>query len=148
MWELWNELRIELNIGQYLDLLGSVQGERRLVKAERIARYKSGKYTIERPLHLGADARRARAPAASCCRRSARYGLPLGDAFQMRDDVIGAFGDTGRHRQAGRRRPARGQADAAARPRRRAGRPRPASRCWRSSAATGLSDDEVAASSR
>ena len=54
VWRLWNTLRIELNVGQYLDLLGSVQGERRLVKAERIARYKSGKYTIERPLHLGA----------------------------------------------------------------------------------------------
>ena len=47
------------------------------------------------------------------------YGLPLGDAFQMRDDVLGAFGDERRHRQAGGRRPARGQAHAAA----RAGRP-------------------------
>jgi geranylgeranyl diphosphate synthase, type I len=92
VWDLWNELRIELNIGQYLDLLGSVQGERRLVKAERIARYKSGKYTIERPLHLGAtwaapERRRELLPALS------GYGLPLGDAFQMRDDVIGTFGD-------------------------------------------------------
>ncbi|MET0460920.1 MAG: polyprenyl synthetase family protein, partial [Ilumatobacteraceae bacterium] len=91
VWELWNELRIELNIGQYLDLLGSVQGERRLVKAERIARYKSGKYTIERPLHLGATLaapgrRDELLPALSA------YGLPLGDAFQMRDDVIGTFG--------------------------------------------------------
>ncbi len=51
---IWNELRIELNIGQYLDLVGSVQREREIVKAERICRYKSGKYTIERPLHLGA----------------------------------------------------------------------------------------------
>ena len=51
---IWNELRIELNIGQYLDILGSVQRERDIVKAERICRYKSGKYTIERPLHLGA----------------------------------------------------------------------------------------------
>ncbi|MET0326447.1 MAG: polyprenyl synthetase family protein [Ilumatobacteraceae bacterium] len=93
VWELWNELRIELNIGQYLDLLGSVQGERRLVKAERIARYKSGKYTIERPLHLGATLaapgrRDELLPALSA------YGLPLGDAFQMRDDVIGTFGDS------------------------------------------------------
>jgi geranylgeranyl diphosphate synthase type I len=92
VWELWNELRIELNAGQYLDLLGSVQRERRLVKAERIARYKSGKYTIERPLHVGAvlaapDRRAELLPGLS------RYGLPLGDAFQMRDDVIGAFGD-------------------------------------------------------
>jgi geranylgeranyl diphosphate synthase, type I len=93
VWRLWNELRIELNVGQFLDILGSVQGERRLEKAERIARYKSGKYTIERPLHLGTlladpEGGAARLPALSC------YGLPLGDAFQMRDDVIGAFGDT------------------------------------------------------
>ena len=36
VWTLWNELRIELNVGQYLDILGSVQGERRIDKAERI----------------------------------------------------------------------------------------------------------------
>ena len=44
------------------------------------------------------------------------YGLPLGDAFQMRDDVMGAFGDASGHRQAGRRRSHRGQADTAAGP--------------------------------
>jgi geranylgeranyl diphosphate synthase type I len=93
VWELWNELRLELNIGQFLDLLGSVQGDRRLAKAERIARYKSGKYTIERPLHVGAvlaapERRAELVPALSA------YGLPLGDAFQMRDDVIGTFGIT------------------------------------------------------
>ncbi len=91
-WRIWNELRIELNIGQYLDILGSVQRVRDVGKAERICRYKSGKYTIERPLHLGAvlaapDRADELLPALS------RYGLPLGDAFQMRDDVMGAFGD-------------------------------------------------------
>ncbi|MEY4176148.1 MAG: geranylgeranyl pyrophosphate synthase, partial [Actinomycetota bacterium] len=90
--EIWHELRIELNIGQLLDLIGSARNERRRFKAERICRYKSGKYTIERPLHLGAmlvaPHRRAELlPALSA------YGLPLGDAFQMRDDVMGAFGD-------------------------------------------------------
>ena len=93
VWRLWNELRIELNVGQYLDILGSVQGERRLAKAERIARYKSGKYTIERPLHLGAVLADPVRGAALLPGLSA-YGLPLGDAFQMRDDIIGAFGDT------------------------------------------------------
>ena len=91
--EIWHELRIELNIGQLLDLIGSARNERRRFKAERICRYKSGKYTIERPLHLGAmliaPQRRAELlPALSA------YGLPLGDAFQMRDDVMGAFGET------------------------------------------------------
>ncbi|MEX1107027.1 MAG: polyprenyl synthetase family protein [Ilumatobacteraceae bacterium] len=92
-WAIWNELRIELNVGQVLDILGGVRNDRRRDKAERICRYKSGKYTIERPLHLGAVlAAPNRAdellPALSA------YGLPLGDAFQMRDDVMGAFGDT------------------------------------------------------
>ena len=93
VWRLWNELRIELNVGQFLDILGSVQRDRRLDKAERIARYKSGKYTIERPLHVGAllaDPVRG----AELLGALSRYGLPLGDAFQLRDDVMGAFGDT------------------------------------------------------
>ncbi len=93
LWTLWNDLRIELNVGQFLDLLGSVQRERRLVKAERIARYKSGKYTIERPLHVGAMLA-APERAGELLPALSAYGLPLGDAFQMRDDVIGAFGDS------------------------------------------------------
>jgi geranylgeranyl diphosphate synthase type I len=92
-WRIWNELRIELNVGQYLDILGSVQRTRDIETAERICRYKSGKYTIERPLHLGAvlaapERGDELLPALSA------YGLPLGDAFQMRDDVMGAFGDS------------------------------------------------------
>ena len=91
-WAIWNELRIELNVGQVLDILGGVRNDRRRDKAERICRYKSGKYTIERPLHLGAvmaapERQAELVPALS------GYGLPLGDAFQMRDDVMGAFGD-------------------------------------------------------
>jgi geranylgeranyl diphosphate synthase, type I len=92
-WEIWTELRIELNVGQYLDILGTARGERSRVTAERIARYKSGKYTVERPLHLGAvlaepDRAIDLLPSLSA------YGLPLGDAFQLRDDVLGAFGET------------------------------------------------------
>jgi geranylgeranyl diphosphate synthase type I len=92
-WDIWNELRIELNIGQYLDIVGSAHRERRWDKAAQICRYKSGKYTIERPLHLGAllaapeRAHELLAPLSA-------YGLPLGDAFQMRDDVLGVYGDT------------------------------------------------------
>jgi geranylgeranyl diphosphate synthase, type I len=96
-WEavaVWNELRVELNIGQYLDIVGTATAERHPDRAHRIARYKSGKYTVERPLHLGAllaaPQRGERlVPALSA------YGLPLGDAFQLRDDVLGAFGDSG-----------------------------------------------------
>jgi geranylgeranyl diphosphate synthase, type I len=91
VWRIWNELRIELNIGQYLDMVGQATGERRRAVAARISRFKSGKYTVERPLHLGAalaaphDLDRL-LPALSA------YGLPLGDAFQLRDDMLGAFG--------------------------------------------------------
>jgi geranylgeranyl diphosphate synthase type I len=61
-----------------------------LETARRIAQYKSGKYTIERPLHLGAALLgrldEFRIPLS-------RYGAPLGEAFQLRDDILGAFGD-------------------------------------------------------
>jgi geranylgeranyl diphosphate synthase, type I len=92
VWRMWNELRTELNVGQFLDLQGAVRGERRLAAAERIARYKSGKYSVERPLHVGAL---LAAPhrAGELLPALSRFGLPLGDAFQMRDDVIGVFGD-------------------------------------------------------
>ncbi len=93
-WQIWNELRIELNVGQVLDILGSVRGVRDVAQAERICRYKSGKYTIERPLHLGAALADPERFAQLHVGLSA-YGLPLGDAFQMRDDVMGAFGDEG-----------------------------------------------------
>ncbi len=91
--DMWNELRVELNFGQYLDMLGSAVSERRREKALRICRYKSGKYTIERPLHLGALLADSETSNDLIPHLSA-YGLPLGDAFQMRDDVLGAFGET------------------------------------------------------
>ena len=89
---IWHELRMEMNIGQYLDTLGSANRERRIEVAERICRYKSAKYTIERPLHLGAFAADVQQGTTLAPMLSA-YGLPLGDAFQMRDDILGAFGD-------------------------------------------------------
>jgi geranylgeranyl diphosphate synthase type I len=87
---VWDELRIELNIGQYLDLLGTARADTDHVSARRIARYKSGKYTIERPLHIGA-ALAGRLPELQ--EALSAYGDPLGEAFQLRDDLLGAFGD-------------------------------------------------------
>jgi geranylgeranyl diphosphate synthase type I len=55
-----------------------------------VARYKSAKYTVERPLLFGAAL--AGAPARLDGVYSA-YGLPLGEAFQLRDDILGVFGD-------------------------------------------------------
>lgn len=86
---LWHELRIELNIGQYLDLVGTATGAYERRTTQRIARYKSGRYTIMRPLQLGA----ALAGRADLIEPLGRYGDPLGEAFQLRDDVLGVFGD-------------------------------------------------------
>lgn len=90
---MWHELRLELNVGQYLDMLGSARHERRRVVADRICRYKSGKYTVERPLHIGALLA-GPSDVATTVEALSRVGLPLGDAFQMRDDVLGVFGDS------------------------------------------------------
>lgn len=90
---IWHDLRLEMNIGQYLDVLGSARQTREIAEADLICRMKSAKYTIERPLHLGAVAADPVRGVALMPMLSA-YGLPLGDAFQMRDDILGAFGDT------------------------------------------------------
>jgi geranylgeranyl diphosphate synthase type I len=88
--EVFTELRIEVNVGQYLDLVGTARGRIGEDAAQRICRFKSGKYTIERPLHLGAALAgrldRLAGPLSD-------YGLPLGEAFQLRDDLLGVFGD-------------------------------------------------------
>ncbi len=90
---VWNELKIELNIGQFLDVLGAARGGVDLQTARRIVRYKSGKYTIERPLHVGA-ALAGRLDELE--EPLSRYGEPLGEAFQLRDDILGTFGDSAR----------------------------------------------------
>jgi geranylgeranyl diphosphate synthase type I len=59
--------------------------------AERIIRYKSAKYTVERPLQLGAAVAGSRGTESFL----SGYALPLGEAFQLRDDVLGVFGDPG-----------------------------------------------------
>ncbi len=87
---VFDELRVELCVGQYLDLSGTASGSNERARAERIERYKSGKYTVERPLHLGAAlAGRLDELAAPLT----AIGLPLGGAFQLRDDILGVFGD-------------------------------------------------------
>ncbi|HEX3540917.1 MAG TPA: polyprenyl synthetase family protein [Acidimicrobiales bacterium] len=91
-WEIFDELRVEVNVGQYLDMIGTARGEATPELAARICRYKSAKYTIERPLHLGA-ALAAPDRVAEVLPAFSAYGLPLGEAFQLRDDILGTFGD-------------------------------------------------------
>ena len=85
-----DELRLELCVGQYLDLVGTASGSRDAERATRIERYKSGKYTVERPLHLGATLVRDDPAVRDAL---SQIGLPLGEAFQMRDDLLGVYGD-------------------------------------------------------
>jgi len=88
--DVFTELRIEVNVGQYLDLLGTARGRVNEGTARRISRFKSGKYTVERPLHLGAALAGRLDDLAGPL---SAYGLPLGEAFQLRDDLLGVFGD-------------------------------------------------------
>ncbi|MFC4117219.1 polyprenyl synthetase family protein [Nonomuraea zeae] len=88
--DILTQLRVEAIGGQYLDLArtgGAGAGEEQV---RRISLYKSGKYTVERPLHLG----HAVAGGSPRTRRLlSAYALPLGEAFQLRDDISGVFGD-------------------------------------------------------
>jgi len=89
-----DEMRIELMAGQYLDVREAGEREHSVERSLRIARYKSGKYTIERPLHLGAVmARPSASEHSELLKVLSAYGLPLGEAFQLRDDLLGIFGD-------------------------------------------------------
>jgi geranylgeranyl diphosphate synthase type I len=87
---VYDEMRVELMAGQYLDLLEQARGGGTVESALRVARFKSAKYTIERPLHLGAALAGA---GREVLEGYSGYGLPLGEAFQLRDDVLGVFGD-------------------------------------------------------
>jgi geranylgeranyl diphosphate synthase type I len=82
-------MRTEVMYGQYLDLIATGTPTPDLDSALRIARYKTAKYTVERPLHLGA----VLGGANDGVRESlSAFGLPLGEAFQLRDDLLGVFG--------------------------------------------------------
>jgi geranylgeranyl diphosphate synthase type I len=90
---VYAEMRVELMAGQYLDVLASVlpaDAASATERALRVARFKTAKYTIERPLHLGGVLAGA---SEELLATYSAYGLPLGEAFQLRDDVLGVYGD-------------------------------------------------------
>jgi geranylgeranyl diphosphate synthase, type I len=82
--------RSEVITGQFLDVSAQARGESDLDQAMRVLRYKSAKYSIERPLHVGASLAGAE---PSLIDALGDFGLPLGEAFQLRDDLLGVFGD-------------------------------------------------------
>lgn len=83
-------MRTELMAGQYLDLVVQAQPAPTRDTIGRVLRYKSAKYTIEHPLRLGAEL--AGGDPATVAGLG-EFGLPLGEAFQLRDDLLGVFGD-------------------------------------------------------
>jgi geranylgeranyl diphosphate synthase type I len=87
---VWDDMRQLVMAGQYLDVLVQARGNFSVDEALRVAMFKTSKYTVEGPLHFGAAA--AGASSATLAALSA-YGLPLGEAFQLRDDVLGVYGD-------------------------------------------------------
>lgn len=91
--DVYDDMRQQVMAGQYLDVLVQARGRFSAEDALRVAKYKTSKYTVEGPLQFGAAA--AGAPADVVAAISA-YGLPLGEAFQLRDDILGVFGDPDR----------------------------------------------------
>ncbi|NMH99457.1 polyprenyl synthetase family protein [Pseudonocardia acidicola] len=88
--EPWRAMRTEVLGGQYLDVLGQATGDTTPRAALQIDRYKTAAYTVERPLHLGAAIADADPALVSAYRR---FGADIGVAFQLRDDLLGVFGD-------------------------------------------------------
>ncbi|MEO3871526.1 polyprenyl synthetase family protein [Nonomuraea sp. B12E4] len=87
-----DHMRTELMCGQYLDLLEQAHGENTFESALRVALFKSGKYSVEQPLRLGlvlATAELAPWMDELCT----GFGTRVGIAFQLRDDILGVFGD-------------------------------------------------------
>jgi len=91
---MFHRMRTELLGGQYLDVLTQAAPEldpqAAIDRARQVIRYKSAKYTVEHPLLIGASLAGADPRLQAVY---SEYGLALGEAFQLRDDVLGVFGD-------------------------------------------------------
>jgi geranylgeranyl diphosphate synthase type I len=88
--DVFDLTRSEVIAGQFLDVSAQARGVADVDAAMTVLRYKSAKYSIERPLHVGAALAGA-SPAALA--ELTLFGLPIGEAFQLRDDLLGVFGD-------------------------------------------------------
>jgi geranylgeranyl diphosphate synthase type I len=86
----WQAMRTEVLGGQYLDVLHQATGDCSVHAALQVDRYKTAAYTVERPLHLGAAIAGADPRLTAAYRR---FGTDVGIAFQLRDDLLGVFGD-------------------------------------------------------
>ncbi len=92
----FNRMRSEVMLGQYLDVLDEQSWmnhpeSEQLSRAHRVVVYKSAKYSVEAPLVIGAALGGGDDSVLAGLRA---FGLPLGIAYQLRDDVLGVFGDS------------------------------------------------------
>ncbi|MBU3705801.1 MAG: polyprenyl synthetase family protein [Mycobacterium sp.] len=87
---VWSDIRTEVLGGQYLDIVAESSGAHSIATAMNVNTYKTASYTVARPLQLGAAAAADR-PEIQAAFHS--LGNDLGVAFQLRDDVLGVFGD-------------------------------------------------------
>jgi len=88
--DVFDLTRSEVIAGQFLDVSAQARGAADVDAAMTVLRYKSAKYSIERPLHVGAALAGASETALG---ELTSFGLPIGEAFQLRDDLLGVFGD-------------------------------------------------------
>ena len=89
----YDQMRVETVAGQFLDVLGENDSANWTVdRALRVARYKTASYTVQRPLLFGACLAGADADDPLIAAYT-RYGLAVGEAFQLRDDLLGVYGD-------------------------------------------------------
>ncbi|MGO9154730.1 polyprenyl synthetase family protein [Mycobacterium sp.] len=88
-WPRYDAMRTELAVGQFADLAIDVRELPTMESVLKVARMKSGNYTVRRPLEIGAA-------MAGCAEhtlaRLGEYGSAVGEAFQLRDDILGIFG--------------------------------------------------------
>lgn len=87
---VWSDIRTEVLGGQYLDIVSESSGAESIASAMNVNTYKTASYTVSRPLQLGAAAAADRPDVQSLF---GEFGTDLGVAFQLRDDVLGVFGD-------------------------------------------------------
>lgn len=87
---VYDRVRAEVVAGQYLDVALQARGEASVAAALRVVSYKTVRYTVEGPLLLGAALMGAEAPVVQ---GFSRFGVPVGEAFQLRDDLLGVYGD-------------------------------------------------------
>src|SRR5271167_3348600 len=88
-WPRYDAMRTELALGQFADLASDIRDLPSMDTVLEVARRKSGNYTVRRPLEIGAA-------MSGCSDRTVsglgRYGEAVGEAFQLRDDLLGVFG--------------------------------------------------------